>query len=455
MSLHRYGEYKETEVPWLGEIPSHWELQQARRLFEQRKDSSLPGDEQLSATQKYGVIPQRLFMEQENQKVVLALSGLDNFKRVRPDDFVISLRSFQGGIERSRYAGCVSPAYTVLRPQSGVVPGFWEHLLKSSTYIAALQTTSDGIRDGKNISYGQFGSLCVPLPPQAEQIAIAAFIDRETAKIDALIAEQEKLIALLTEKRQAIISHAVIKGLNPNALMKDSGVAWLGEVPAHWDLIRVKRIVLSIEQGWSPQCENYAVEDANEWGVLKVGCVNGGVFNSSENKKLPQELEPITTYSLKRGDLLVSRANTRELVGSAAVVPTDFDNLLLCDKLYRLRLIESNCLAKYLAAYLGTYEARTQLQLEATGASSSMLNIGQPVILDLLMPLPGLYEQKEIFAFIWSETSKLDNLNNEVKRAIALLKERRGAIIAAAVTGQIDVRGAAVQEVESRAAIAA
>jgi type I restriction enzyme S subunit len=182
-------------VAWLADIPSHWQIYQARRLFEQRRDPSLPGDEQLSATQKYGVIPQRLFMEQEDQKVVLALGGLDNFKRVQPDDFVISLRSFQGGIERSRYSGCVSPAYTVLRPQSGLVPGYWEHLLKSSMYIAALQTTTDGIRDGKSISYGQFGALPVPLPSRREQTAIVAFLDHETAKIDALIAEQEKLIA--------------------------------------------------------------------------------------------------------------------------------------------------------------------------------------------------------------------------------------------------------------------
>ncbi|MGF6465111.1 hypothetical protein QFZ89_000269 [Paraburkholderia youngii] len=115
MSRPSYPKYKDSGVVWLGSVPTSWDVVQARRLFEQRRDDALPGDEQLSATQKYGVVPQRVFMELEDQKVVLALSGLDNFKHIEANDFVISLRSFQGGIEHSAYAGCVSPAYTVLR----------------------------------------------------------------------------------------------------------------------------------------------------------------------------------------------------------------------------------------------------------------------------------------------------------------------------------------------------
>jgi len=125
MSLPGYPQYKDSGISWLGQVPTSWAVVQARRLFEQRRDAALPNDEQLSATQKYGVVPQRLFMELEDQKVVLALSGLDNFKHVEPNDFVISLRSFQGGIEHSAYGGCVSPAYTVLRATSKIAPNFW------------------------------------------------------------------------------------------------------------------------------------------------------------------------------------------------------------------------------------------------------------------------------------------------------------------------------------------
>ncbi len=215
---------------------------------------------------------------------------------------------------------------------------------------------------------------------------------------------------------------------------KNSGVEWLRAIPSHWKVIRVKRLVSSIEQGWSPQCESFPAETVDEWGVLKVGCVNGGVFKPSENKKLPPELEPMPAYTLKRDDLLISRANTRELVGSAAVVLEDFENLMLCDKLYRLRVIDSACSATFLAAYLGTLETRSQIELEATGSSSSMLNIGQSVILELPVPLPDMPEQRAITTFLDHEIAKIDGLIAEQEKLIALLAEKRQATISHAVT---------------------
>ena len=294
----------------------------------------------------------------------------------------------------------------------------------------------------QNLSQDNFLGFALPLPTLQEQAAIVTFLDRETAKIDALIAEQEKLIALLAEKRQATISHAVTRGLNPNAPMKNSGVPWLGEVPAHWECVRIRHAIRNIEQGWSPQCENFPAEE-DEWGVLKVGCVNGGVFDPTENKKLPADLEPLQQYALRRHDVLVSRANTRDLVGSAASLSADHPRLLLCDKLYRLRADVGRCEPEFLALYLRTSAARSQIQLEASGASSSMLNIGQSVLLDLWMPLPPLGEQRSIVGFVRAEVEKLEALTSSCTNNMTLLQERRSALIAAAVTGQIDVRGLA------------
>ena len=148
-----------------------------------------------------------------------------------------------------------------------------------------------------------------------------------------------------------------LKGLNPNAPMKDSGVEWLGEVPEHWEVKRMKHLCKSIEQGWSPQCENESSEGEAP-GVLKVGCVNGGLFRPTENKKLPADLAPIAQYSIKKGDLMVSRANTKELVGSAAVADEDFPWLYLCDKLYRITVKPDCSTANYLSLYLASREAR-------------------------------------------------------------------------------------------------
>ena len=204
-----YPEYKDSGVEWLGAVPTHWNVHGGKRIFSQRREPAFQNDVQLAASQAYGVVPQSLLMEMTGNKVMLALKGTDSFKHVSAHDFVISLRSFEGGIEHSSYTGCVSPAYTVLNAVKIVAPWFYRYLLKSSPYISALQASTDSLRDGKSITYEQFGAILLPLPALEEQRTIAAFLDYETARIDKLIAQQQRLIELLKEKRQAVISHCV------------------------------------------------------------------------------------------------------------------------------------------------------------------------------------------------------------------------------------------------------
>ena len=198
-SFPAYPAYKDSGVEWLGEIPGHWAVFIAKRMFGNVRESASADAEQLAATQAYGVIPQKDFMERNDTKVVLALSGTENFRAVKSNDFVISLRSFQGGIEHSAYDGCVSPAYTVLRrkDERNLNPGYLRYLFKDASYISALQSVTTGIREGRTITYEQFGSLSMPVAPVAEQTQIARFLDHETARIDALIEEQQRLIELL------------------------------------------------------------------------------------------------------------------------------------------------------------------------------------------------------------------------------------------------------------------
>jgi type I restriction enzyme S subunit len=278
--------------------------------------------------------------------------------------------------------------------------------------------------------------LLAPSYHEAEQIA--KFLDHETAKIDLLIAKQQALIALLKEKRQAVISHAVTKGLNPNAKMKDSGVEWLGQVPEGWKVARIKFSITTFEQGWSPQCDA-ELRDEGGYGVLKVGCVNSGVFDPNEHKALPASLEPRRQYSLKNGDLLISRANTRNLVGKTALVECDDDQMLLCDKLYRLRF-NTNVHSGFIRDYLLSDAGRSQIELDATGASSSMVNIGQDCVKEMPIALPPLKEQTFIVAEVVKRLGQLETLNADAAKAIELMQERRTALISAAVTGKIDVR---------------
>jgi type I restriction enzyme S subunit len=321
------------------------------------------------------------------------------------------------------------------------VPAYIYYWSQSVLYRAHIRSVCSGTSSSmQNLGQDQYRAFVLATPPVPEQQAIALFVDKEIWKIDALVKEQRRLIELLKEKRQAVISHAVTKGLNPDAPMKDSGIEWLGEVPEHWDVKRIKYAIRKLEQGWSPQCENFPAEDG-EWAVLKVGCVNGGNFNPGENKALPPELTPIPELGICVGDVLISRANTRELAGSTAVAESDYPRLLLCDKLYRLRLHAEVCLPEYLAMFLSTPSARGEIELSATGASSSMVNIGQSTITEMLMPLPPVREQERIAAFVNDETGKTDQLIAAATHAIDLLQERRTALISAAVTGKIDVRG--------------
>jgi type I restriction enzyme S subunit len=449
MSLRRYPKYKDSSLDWLGHVPAHWSIKRLRFVAE--LNPSKAEINHLDRNTEVSFLPMEAIGD----------DGTINLERTRPirevetgytyfRDGDVALAKITPCFENGKGAsmqglehgiGFGTTELIIARPKPTEVIGpFLNWIFRSPNFRARGEASMYGAGGQKRVPDNFVRDFAWGFPPLAEQAAIAAFLDRETAKIDALIAEQEKLIALLAEKRQATISQAVTKGLNPNAPMKDSGVAWLGEVPAHWEVLRIKHVVTSIEQGWSPQCESFPANSPDEWGVLKVSCVNGGTFRPSENKKLPNDLEPVPAYALKRGDLLISRANTRDLVGSAAAVESDFNNLMLCDKLYRLRLVEGRCSPSYLAAYLGTPQARSQIELEATGASSSMLNIGQAVILDLPAPMPSVAEQKHIQEFLACETQRLDALNAKAEDAIALLKERRAALIAAAVTGQIDVR---------------
>jgi len=211
-------------------------------------------------------------------------------------------------------------------------------------------------------------------------------------------------------------------------------------VPAHWNLRRLRFSLRSIEQGWSPQCEARQIEDDNEWGVLKVGCVNGNSFDDSEHKTLPANLDPVPQYEIKVGDVLMSRANTRELLGSAAYVHAVRPHLLLCDKLYRIRPNSEDVDARYLVLAFRSHMCRFQFERAADGASGSMKNIGQETIKNTWIPFPPIAEQRAIVVKLSQSTERLDVLVSNITRSISMLREYRSALISSAVTGKLDVR---------------
>ena len=202
-------EMKDSGVEWLEQVPAHWQVVPAKALFSQSKQTRQDNDIQLTASQKYGIISQEDYMERQNYKIVLADKGLENWKHVEPNDFIISLRSFQGGLEISYIPGCITWHYIVLKPKAGVEPEYFKWLFKSPRYIQALQRTANFIRDGQDLRFSNFVQVPLPLIPMEEQKEIAEYLNRETARIDSIIANVTEQIEKLKEYRQSVISEVV------------------------------------------------------------------------------------------------------------------------------------------------------------------------------------------------------------------------------------------------------
>jgi len=317
-----------------------------------------------------------------------------------------------------------------LTPSACLLPSYLAYLLISrGLWDLADRSTIPQINN-KHIN-----PIYFPIPPPEEQERIVKTIIARTRAIDDLITRKQRLIELLDEKHAALISRAVTQGLDPSVPMKDSGVRWLGPVPARWRVTRLKFTLANIEQGWSPQCDSRPAE-LEEWGVLKVGCVNGGTFEQSENKSLPPDLEADDRLEIRPGDVLISRANTRELVGSAALVVSVRPKLLLCDKLYRARAGKAIA-PQFVALLLQCGHVRYQIEREATGASGSMQNVGQDTIRNIRCAIPEVQEQLEIARWASQQSDTFKRATSELQESIGLLREYRSALINAAVTGQL------------------
>ena len=427
----KYPAYKDSGVAWLGEVPGHWEVKRLKYLLSLLTEKT---DRRINPVALENIESwSGRFIATDSE-----FSG-EGVAFIQGDMLFGKLRPYLAKVLLADSEGEAVGDFHVMRPSDDVAPRFVQYQLLNRTFIDIVDGSTFGSKMPR-ASWEFVGSMPLTIPPMAEQTAIATFLDHETAKIDALVAEQQRLIELLQEKRQAVISHAVTKGLDPSVSMKDSGVEWLGEVPAHWEVRALRRVIGSIEQGWSPACHAREA-DEQEWGVLKAGCLNGGLYRPSENKALPSELEPQEWYEVRVGDVLMSRASgSPELVGSTALVTTTRARLMLSDKIFRLQLHDAVD-SRFFVAALNSRPLRVQIENALSGGNGMANNLPQSSLLTFVMPVPPLAEQGSIATFLDHETTKLDALVTEAHTAITLLQERRTALISAAVTGQIDVRG--------------
>lgn len=447
MSLPRYPEYKDSGVPWLGEVPAHWALPKLKH-FTLFTGGGTPNRD--SREFWNGQIP---WISPKDMKAAwidkseecITDSGLTSSSTslVPPGRVLLVVRS---GILKHTIPVAINTVEVALNQDMKALY-FTQTRCKSTFFLRWVQGLNDELllawaKQGatvESIEHAYLENTIVPLPPLAEQTAIAAFLDNETGKIDALIAEQEKLIALLAEKHQATTSHTVTHGLNPTALTKDSGVAWLGKVPAHWAVGKCG-FYLTVISGFAFPSTGFSTDETN---TRLLRGINVGVSRIKWDQavfwsRLPND--GLDDYDLREGDLVIGM--DRPLIAEGVRVAKIQSWDLPCLLLQRVAKLQTGPLLipDYLMRLLSSEMFVAHFLPDTTGVS--VPHISPEQIYNFIIPVPSVPEQQQIVAFLAAETKKLTSLKAEAERSISLLKERRGALIAAAVTGQIDVRGA-------------
>lgn len=436
MSFPRYPKYKDSGVKWLGQVPEHWEIRKVRRLCEIRKRiAGKLGYDVLSITQQ-GIIVKNL--ESNDGQLSMDYS---KYQIVEVGDYAMNhMDLLTGYVDVSRFYGVTSPDYRVfaLRDPALCHKKYFLYLFQMGYENKIFYAYGQGSSQlGRwRLPTQQYNELPFPLPPRHEQELIAEVLDRETAKIDTLVAEQQKLIAFLKEKRQAVLSHAVTKGLNPKAPMKPSGIEWIGDVPAHWGVQRVKLVssfITSGPRGWS--------DLVGEEGSLFVqsGDLNDRLeveFSGAQRVQVRNDTEAVRAQ-LHDGDVVICITGAK--TGNVAVCTTVPEAAYINQHICLIRPT-GGILSVFLGLVLKSAVGQVYFELSQYGLKQglSLENVREAPVL-----LPPLSEQASIMDFVKAENAKLQALGAEALRAVDLLRERRTALISAAVTGQIDVRSLA------------
>jgi len=445
MSFPRYPKYKDSGVEWLGQVPEHWQVSAIKRIVavpitDGPHETPQFVDEGVPFVSAEAVSSGHI----DFSKVRACITKEDNARyslKYSPklhDIFMVKSGATTGitAIVEDRTDFNIWSPLAVIRCGKEAVPHFILNFMRSRNFLEAV-TLYWSFGTQQNIGMGVIENLSCTLPPLAEQTRIAAFLDQETAKIDALVAEQERLMSLLKEKRQAVISHAVTKGLNPQAALKPSGIEWLGDVPAHWKVGKCG-FYISILSGFAFPSTGFT-DDENDTKLLRG--INVGVQQLKWDETVywrRVENDGLDIYEMKVGDLVIGM--DRPLISEGIRVAKVKESDLPCLLLQRVASLKTGKQmdADFLLALLSSEMFVAHFAPDTTGVS--VPHISPEQINNFVVPVPPISEQQEITSFVSTETAKFDTLTAEAQRAIDLLQERRTALISAAVTGQIDVR---------------
>jgi type I restriction enzyme S subunit len=440
MSFAGYSDYSAKEIPWVDQLPKHWRVQPLLGLARERNEDNFGMKEDNLLSLSYGRIVEKDMSSNDG----LLPESFETYQIVHPSDIVFRLtdlqndkRSLRTGLVTKK--GIITSAYVAVCP-TNIHAVFFAYLLRAYDLMKVFYSMGGGLR--QSMKFSDIKRLPIPVPSLAEQEAIAAFLDRETGKIDALVEEQKRLIALLKEKRQAVISHAVTKGLNPDAPKKDSGVEWLGAVPSHWQVVPM-RYVATIGNGSTPNRENVEYWDGGTYPWLNSSVVNRPFVDNAEQFITKLALKECHLPIIEPPAILVGITGQGRTRGMATVLLME---ATINQHVAYIKPLDDRVTCSFLLRFFETAYEHLRAESEA-GSTKGAITCEQ--LSRLKVPLPPPAEQGAICHALEHNVVHSDALISEAELAVQLLQERRSALISAAVTGKIDVRGLVPDQAEA------
>ncbi len=438
LKYKKYPQYKDSGVEWLGEIPEGWEVEKLGTILKPVSIKNRPELPLLSITREAGVIKRNTEDDSENHNYIP--DDLSGYKLLRKGQFGMNkMKAWQGSYGIAQMTGIVSPAYYVFDFNNSINSIFFHLAIRSKIYVAFFGQASDGVRIGQwDLSKSRMKEIPFFLPPLPEQTAIANFLDDKTAKIDRAIAQKEKLIALLKERKQIIIQNAVTKGLNPDVKLKDSGVVWIGDIPEHWEVKRF-RYIFNLDKGLTITKENLIDEG--------IPCVNYGEIHSKygfevnpdihDLKCVEKEYSFISPSSLlKKGDFVFADTS-EDIEGSGNFTYLNSDKETFAGYHTIIAKPKIKLFARFLAYAFDSLPFRNQIRSSVKGVK--VFSITQTILKELFVWLPPIDEQKQISSYLDNQSAKIDKAISLQQKQIEKLKEYKTVLIDNAVTGKIKV----------------
>ena len=427
-------EMKDSGIEWVGQIPKDWDVVPHKRVMHKVKKicEQYSGEDIISLTMN-GVIKRNLTAGGKMP------TSFDGYQYVKPNDLLLCLFDIDVtprcvGVVKDY--GVTSPAYSRFVMHDGYYNAYYDYLLRAIDDDKVFVHLSKNLRS--SLTESDFGAIKTCVPSLAEQKRIVRFLDAQCAEIDTVLEKTRASIEEYKKLKQAVITQAVTKGIRGDRPMKDSGIEWIGDIPAEWDVVRQKYFWNTVESGVSVNAADKPVDNSEQYGVLKTSAVSKFVFIPTEHKQVNLEEYGRVSCPVRADSIIASRMNTPELVGACGYVQNNYPNLFLPDRLWQITF-KDGLSPKYAWYYLSGIRVRQYISSLSTGTSSSMQNISQSQYGNIFITIPSIGEQSEITKYLDEKCRSVDALIAKKQQYLIEIENYKKSLIYEYVTGKKEV----------------